>query len=167
MLTIRQYRASDLDVCRSLWVELTEQHRRLYDDPTMGGDNPGLFFDKHLFRAGPERIWVAEVDGRVVGMTGLLVEGGEAEVEPVVVSTSARGQGAGSALLARMIAEAKRLGVRYLNIRPVARNKDAIRLFHRAGFQALGRVELFIDLKPQPVETWKPGPELFGLTLKL
>jgi hypothetical protein len=37
--------------------------------------------------------------------------------------------------------------LRFLNIRPVARNRNAIRCFHRAGFQTLGFIEVFMDLR--------------------
>jgi len=36
----RKYRSSDIEQCRSLWKELTEWHRIIYKDPTIGGENP-------------------------------------------------------------------------------------------------------------------------------
>jgi len=60
---IRLYRESDLDPCRELWLELTLVHRNIYNDPTIGGDNPGVAFDKHVALAGPEMFWVAEPKG--------------------------------------------------------------------------------------------------------
>ena len=79
--TIRHYTDSHLDACRSLWVELTEWHRQIYDSPTIGGSDPGRHFDEHLERVEAELLWVAEIDGKVVGLTGLLVRDGEAEKE--------------------------------------------------------------------------------------
>jgi RimJ/RimL family protein N-acetyltransferase len=72
----------------------------------------------------------------------------EAEIEPVIVSRDHRGEGVGAELLARATAEAKALGVRFLNIRPVTRNVRAMRLFVAAGFRLVGRVELFQELTP-------------------
>ena len=161
---IRQYRPSDLEPCRGLWVELTEWHRELYCDPSIGGDDPGRYFDEHLARAGSHRIWVAEDAGEILGFTGLLLEGQEAEVEPIVVRSEHRGKGIGRALVNRAVKEAGNLGVRYLNVKPVARNEKAISFFHASGFQILGHVEMFMDLSKQG--EWKTGPELFGCSFE-
>jgi hypothetical protein len=83
---IRLYRPEDLQPCRVLWVELTEWHRAIYQSLGIGGSDPGHFFDEHLDRVGPAHIWVAEVDGQVVGLAGLILGEEEAELEPLVVS---------------------------------------------------------------------------------
>jgi hypothetical protein len=54
------------------------------------------------------------------------------------------------------------LGVRYLNVKPVARNTSAIAFFFRHGFCTLGHLEMFMDLTGKDVRPWEPGPELFG-----
>ncbi len=43
---------SDREACRALWRELTECHRTIYGDPSIGGDDPGLYFDEHLLAPG-------------------------------------------------------------------------------------------------------------------
>ena len=141
-LKIRSYDATDLESCRALWGELTQHHRDIYDDQSIGGDNPGLYFDEHLKRVGPERIWLAELDGVVVGLTGFILEGGEAEVEPVIVTSNSRGDGIGRALLEHVKDEVRKLGVSMLSIRPVARNAGAISLFHDFGFRTLGHIDM-------------------------
>jgi GNAT superfamily N-acetyltransferase len=161
-VVIRKYDPSDLEQCRALWVELTQRHRELYHDPTIGGDNPGLYFDKHLGRVGPEHIWVAEHDGEVVGLVGLIMGDREAEVEPIVVATTHRGKEIGRALLNHALEEARKLGVRYLSVRPVARNVEAISFCYDFGFRTLGGIEMFMELEAQAPGTWKPGPKLFG-----
>ena len=165
-ITIRQYNASDLDRCRALWGELTQHHRDIYDDPSIGGAVAGSYFDKHLARAGPEHIWVAEHNGEVVGFVGLIVGEQEAEVEPIVVASGHRGKGIGKSLLNHAIAEAKRMGVRFLNVRPVARNVEAISFFYNSGFRLLGHIELFMELSSPASGAWKPGPELFGCSFE-
>ena len=82
--TIREYRQRDYPTCRALWVELTERHRHIYGDPAIGGDDPGRGFDEYLANADRRATWVAEVDGNVVGMAGLVARGDEAAVEPLV-----------------------------------------------------------------------------------
>ena len=162
-VTIRRFESSDVDQCRALWAELTQHHRDIYDDPSIGGDNPGLYFDNHLARVGPERIWVAERNGELAGLAGLIVHDHDAEVEPIIVESSHRGEGIGQKLLDRVMREAKKAGVRHLSVKPVARNTDAISFFYKAGFSTLGQLELFMDLQERVPRTWTRGPELFGL----
>jgi GNAT superfamily N-acetyltransferase len=118
---VRPYAEADYPACRSLWAELTEHHRRLYGDPTIGGDDPGGGFDDYL--AAPERAgsWVAEAQGLVVGLTGLLDHGVSGEVEPVVVAGAMRDAGVGRQLIEHVVGVAVARGYEYLAIRPVAR----------------------------------------------
>jgi GNAT superfamily N-acetyltransferase len=161
---IRQYEPSDLEQCRSLWEELTQHHRDIYEDPFIGGETPGLYFDEHLARVGPEYIWVAEHEATIVGFTGLIMEDKEAEVEPLVVRGEYRNQGIGRALLDHVIKEAQSRGIRYLNVRPVARNLSALSFFYEQGFQTLGHIQLFMDFEDS--KTWKSGITLFGYSFK-
>jgi len=142
-----------------LWRELTEWHRNIYQDPTIGGATPEDHFDKHLAKVGKDRLWVAVCDSRVVGLIGLIIEGDEAEIEPLIVSEAYRHRGIGKKLLNTAIAEARRAKVRFLNVKPVARNVEAIKFLHKHGFKTLGHIELFIDFSEF---RWKAGPELFG-----
>jgi GNAT superfamily N-acetyltransferase len=160
---VRGYRDSDYPECRSLWVELTEHHRHIYGDPTIGGDDPGGGFDRYL--EAPERVgsWVAVIDESVIGMTGLFDHGESGEVEPVVVTERVRGVGVGQLLLQRAVEEATRRGHRYLAIRPVARNTSAIGRFHAAGFRTLGgHVDMTMDLTER-AHGWRHGARLHGL----
>lgn len=90
-MTVRSYEPRDLPACRGLWEELVQWHCELYGRAEIGGAG----FDAHLERVGAENIWVAELDGQVVGFAGLIVRGCHGEVEPVVVARSNRRQGAG------------------------------------------------------------------------
>ena len=114
---IRNYVPRDLMACRQLWVALTQWHRDIYDSPNIGGDNPGLAFDKHLHEVGADNIWVAEVEGEVVGLTGLILEGDEAELEPLVVLDQFRGLGIGRRLAETVIEQARKTGIRQLKVR--------------------------------------------------
>jgi GNAT superfamily N-acetyltransferase len=162
-ITVRNYASGDYQACRLLWVQLTEQHRRLYKDASIGGDDPGAGFDSYL--ASPERVasWVAEAGGAVVGLTGLLDHQASGEVEPVVVTERLRGRGIGRLLIDRVAAEAVSRGYEYLAIRPVARNVDAIQRFYRAGFRTLGgHVDLTMDLAERR-HRWLHAAHLHGL----
>jgi len=147
LVTIRRYRPDDLESCRSLWVELTEWHRQVCQSPEIGAPDPARYFDAHLDRVGPERVWVAEVGGRVVGMAGLVPGEHEAELEPLVVSERYRGSGIGRKLVKVVVEAARTTGVNHLKVRPVARNELAIRFFHREGFDVLGQIDLLMDLR--------------------
>jgi len=165
-VVVRDYASADYPACRLLWVELTEHHRRIYQDPSIGGDDPGGAFDDYL--AAGERVasWVADLNGRVVGLTGLLDQGTSGEVEPVVVTDRLRSQGVGRLLIERVVAEAVARGYEYLAIRPVARNVSAIRRFYNAGFQTLGgHVDLTMDLADRH-HRWLEGERLHGLDFR-
>jgi hypothetical protein len=70
--SVRPFESRDTDACRRLWEELTEWHRQIFDSPEIGGDDPGRAFDEHLAKIGPENVWVAEFEGQVVGLVGLI-----------------------------------------------------------------------------------------------
>jgi len=165
--TIRNYRPEDLEPSRSLWIELTEWHRTIYQSPGIGGSDPGSQFDEHLERVGADHIWVAEVEGKVVGLAGLVPGEAEAELEPLVVSEPFRGQGIGRQLAEAVFAAAQAAGVRELKVRPVARNGSAIRFFHAAGFDILGQIELFIDFRPLERQVWRSGEHIAGRNFRV
>lgn len=154
---IRKYKAEDYIQCRTLYRELTEWHRQIYDAPAIGGYTPEDAFDTHLAKVGMERLWVAVHGSDVIGLVGLIVEEREAEVEPLIISQRYRRQGIGTQLLDTVMTEARKLPIRYLNVRPVARNRGALQFFHQYGFDTIGHIQLFIDLKQRP---WKPGIDI-------
>ncbi len=161
---IRDYRDTDLEACRDLHVRLTEWHRKIYDSPGIGGDNPGLQFDEHLAKVGKERIWVAESTEGVVGMIGLQPGYGESalEIEPLVVAPGARGKGVGGALVQHVIEVVKDMGLRDLNVHVVGRNAEAIRFYHDIGFDVIGYVELMYDTSPLEKPLWRDGETVAG-----
>lgn len=155
---IRKYQPVDREQCRSLWKELTEWHREIYRDPTIGGAHPEDHFDKHIAKVGLDRLWVAVYDSQVVGLVGLNVEGEEAEIEPLIVSEAYRRKGIGKQLTITVVSEARNLGVRFLSAKPVARNVQVMKFLYKQGFRNLGHIELFLDFSEYE---WKSGPELF------
>jgi ribosomal protein S18 acetylase RimI-like enzyme len=162
-VTIRRYRRSDRASCRRLWRDLTERHREIYSDPTIGGNDPEDYFEEHLEKVGDKNVWVAVIGGKVVGFLGMIIDDEEAEMEPVVVDHSHRGKGVGSALVEKAVKEAEKLGVKYLNVRPVARNAEAIRFFRAKGFENIGRIELFMDFSNK---NWRTGIEVHDLQFR-
>ena len=124
---VREYGHADHDACAALHEELLETHRRLYPDAQIGGEFV------------PEgRLFVAEDDGRVLGYVGLLWHGRRAELEPIVVAPGARDRGVGRALAERVVDEARAAGAIHVFVRPAARNREAIDLYHELGFDVVG-----------------------------
>lgn len=162
-IIIRGYREEDLVACRALWQELTEWHREIYEDPKIGGDQPGLHFDKHLAAVGANRLWVAEHKSQVIGLVGLETRDEELFIEPLVVAFDYRGSGIGSQLLEKAKLEATQQGAKSLSVRPVARNQRVIQFLFKQGFQTLGHIQLFIDFARSK---WKKGPKLYGCNFK-
>ena len=161
-MKIRNYTSTDLEICRSLWSEMVQQHRDNYDDQTIGGDNPGLEFDEHIGKIGSENIWLAESNGEVVGFTSLIKNDQEAEIEPIVVSNKHRGKGVGKFLIKHAAEEAKKQNILCLYVKPVARNKEAISFFHDCGFKTVGHIQLFKWFGEETEDTWQEGLEIFG-----
>jgi len=123
------------------------------------------------------RLQASARGGQVIGLVGLIFSESEAEIEPIIADAPRTGlpcpagqrlaaQGWGRrrysppwALVEQALACARQasvqstVGVRYLSVRPVARNLDAIGFFYRAGFELLGRVELGICDR----RSWRAG----------
>ena len=163
---IRKYRPSDIDSCRSLWTDLTQKHRDIYGDQTIGGENPGHNFDLYIKNEKLYGPWVAIIEGQVIGLTGLIVEGEEACIEPAVVSEPYRDQGISKGLVEHVIEESKKLGVRFLSAKPAARNVEAIAFLIKEGFSIMGQIELFQDLSDSLKREWKTGINIHGNILK-
>jgi len=161
--SIRSYRNSDRNACRKLWRQLAEKHAQIYSDPNIAKNGVEDYFDQHLKRVGPRRIWVAVLNAEVVGFVGLVTSADsedDGEIEPLIVHRDHRGRGIGKGLTVFAAEAAKKLGVKYVTVRPVARNIEALGFFRNAGFDTVGRIELFMDLTGKE---WKKGLELHGL----
>jgi putative acetyltransferase len=166
---IRNYAPTDLEPCRELWVHLTQWHRDIYQAPSIGGDDPGKIFDEHLAKVGNERIWLAVLEGSVVGMIGLQpgYDEGTLEIEPMVVSPEARGQGVGKALVEHVVEVVQGMGMHDLNVHVVGRNAEAIRFYHDAGFNVIGHFELFLDTRPPDKQPWREGEMIAGRSFRV
>jgi GNAT superfamily N-acetyltransferase len=140
-------------------VELTQWHRNIFDSPEIGGEDPGRAFDEHLAKIGTENVWVAEVDGEIAGLAGLVTEP-DFELEPIVVAARHRKAGIGRLLASAVVDAARERGARDIQVRPVGRNVDAIRFFHELGFDILAHVQLELDLAERERDPWIPGERL-------
>ena len=88
-------------------------------------------------------IWVAELDGAVVGTLQTIVIHGlshrgatRLEIEAVRVAARHRGRGIGEALIRFAVEEARRQGARIVQLSSHASRQDAHRFYERLGFSA-------------------------------
>jgi N-acetylglutamate synthase-like GNAT family acetyltransferase len=168
-IKIREYKDIDYDSCRSIYGELAQHHAKIFGDPAIAGDDPGQGFDKYLAR--PDRCgsWIAESDGKIIGLAGLnsnMSEENISEIDPVVITADFRSKGIGTRLIQHLTQVAKKKGFRFLIIKPVLRNEKAFALYVRLGFNTVGGIELMHDLFPASERTWKPGLVIHGQKLK-
>jgi ribosomal-protein-alanine N-acetyltransferase len=81
---------------------------------------------------------VAEDGGGILAYAGLLAAGGQADVLTIAVSAARWGQGIGSALLDRLLAEASSRGCTEVFLEVRADNTRAQRLYRWRGFADVG-----------------------------
>jgi N-acetylglutamate synthase-like GNAT family acetyltransferase len=165
-VTVRKYRDDDYNACVALSRELAQHHADIYQVPSIVIRDQGKWLDGLIHKDGYAGMWLAEVDGKAVGFCGLFAYGEEGEIEPVVVTASLRNKGIGARLIHHAVTEAKKRKVRYLSILPVARNREAIALFVRLGFNMVGHIDLFQDLAPKSDRKWESGLVIHGNKLK-
>jgi putative acetyltransferase len=109
--------------------------RAVYEEYGFTWDEAGYHADLRDVEASYAAFFVAEHDGRMVGTAGLTSHG---SLERLYVLAKARGSGAGSALLAAVVAEARRRGHGQLEIWSDKRFADAHRLDERHGARVVG-----------------------------
>jgi putative acetyltransferase len=109
--------------------------RAVFEEFGFTWDEDGYHADLRDVEASYAAFFVAEHDGRVVGTAGLTSHG---SLERLYVLAEGRGRGVGSALLAAVVAEARRCGHVQLEIWSDKRFTDAHRLYERHGARVVG-----------------------------
>jgi ribosomal protein S18 acetylase RimI-like enzyme len=158
MLTVRPATAGDLPAMAAMAARLVHQHHAvdplrfmLPDDVERGYLR---WFQREL--ASPEVVFrVAERDGRLVGYTYARLEARDwnalldahGGLHDIFVDESARGAGAGKALLDATLEGLRRLGAPRVVLSTMWDNAGAQRLFARAGFRRT-MVEMTCELPP-------------------
>ncbi len=71
-----------------------------------------------------------------------------------------RGQGIGRLLAEAVVSAARDGGARTVQVRPVARNVEAVRFFHELGFDVLDQVQLSMDVVDRERDPWIAGERL-------
>lgn len=151
-LTVRRATGGDTRALLELWRELDTQHRRALPDlfGDMAGPSPTLDFLLEAIDGRDRAIFVAERDGRILGLTyvltitapdhPLLVPRTYAVIDDVVVSARARHQGVGRALTQAAEAWARDLGVNQFEAEAYEFNDAAKAFYASLGYEAVSRI---------------------------
>lgn len=87
-------------------------------------------------RPGRDRLWVAEIDGRLVGSIGIVGrEGGAAQLRWLLVAPEARGRGLGQRLLDEALAFCRDSGCASVYLWTISLLPTAAAMYLRAGFR--------------------------------
>jgi len=147
MVNIREYQARDRERLEECTLELQEFEYVLEPDRIVGAAIAARNVEDLVATVAQERaqIFVVEVDGDVVGFVCVCIEHREdlyfstltdyGYVSDLVVLSSHRGQGYGTALLQRAEEYARQHGMTALKIQVLARNPQAISVYQHAGFR--------------------------------
>ena len=143
MVTIRPFRATDQAAARALIEEGLGEHFGCIDRNA----NPDLVDIAASYSGGAGAFFVAELDGKVVGTTGLIVAGQVGRLVRVAVARDHRRAGMASALLKRVTDFAARSGVAELVAYTQPEWPDATAFYRSHGFTPHGRDEIDIHLR--------------------
>ena len=118
--------------------ELVEAMSRLVPQLSRSSPPPTLAELDELISSGASILLTAQDEGRMVGTLTLVVfripTGLRAWIEDVVVDSSARGRGAGTALVQAALREAADLGVKTVDLTSRPSREEANRLYQSLGF---------------------------------
>jgi GNAT superfamily N-acetyltransferase len=140
--TLRRARRDDVPALLALLAD-DDKASHPERDGTVGGLDVYLEAFDDIARDPLGGLWVAELDGRVVGTFQLMVlrhlanRGGRvAQIESVHVHSSLRGRGIGAAMMRFAVEEARRLGCHRVQLTSNKRRAEAHRFYGRLGFTA-------------------------------
>ncbi len=127
MVTIRPMEDADIPAVQAL-------DRLAFTTPW-----PPSAYAHELHHSPHSRLWVAEVEGRVVGFVVLWLVVDEAHVATLAVHPDFRRRGIARRLLETLLAAAREAGARLATLEVRAGNLPAQALYRRYGFQEVGR----------------------------
>lgn len=138
-MLIRELQESDntalAKMIREVFVEYNApQAGTVYSDPTT--DNL-----HELFKAPKSVLWVAEIEGKAVGCSGIYPTEGlsqqVAELVKVYVANEVRGTGVGRLLMQKSFASAVALGYTQLYLESLSAFSKAVSIYEKVGFRKL------------------------------
>lgn len=132
---------------RALVAELEEVLAAEYPPEQRHGLAIDAIFQPHV------RFFVARLDDRAVGCGGVALFSNFAEVKRMYVQPGARGRGIADAVLARVEAEARSVGVPVLRLETGDRQLAAMRFYERAGFRRCAAFGAYAAMPPSAIQT--------------
>ncbi len=138
-ISVREYTPDDIAAMRDIWNEVVLQKNAFPQIEPLGNDAADFFYSQSF-------CGVAEENGELLGMYILHPNNvgrcGHICNASYAVKSSARGKGAGRALVTDCISRAKSIGFRILQFNAVvASNASAIALYEKLGFERVGTVK--------------------------
>lgn len=131
-IQIRSAAPSDAAAVESVLREAFAEFRASYTDEAFAATTPAA--EQIQSRMGEGPVWVAVLDGAVVGTVSVVARGASLYVRGMAVLPSARGLRLGEALLRRAEEFASEQGFERLHLSTTPFLSRAIQLYERAGF---------------------------------
>ena len=132
--------ACDVTICELVTDEVVDAFARLVPQLSSSNPPPGRDQLEQLVGSEASDLFIARVDGRIVGTLTLatfrIPTGVRAWIEDVVVDESARGHGVGEALNQAALDRARSLGAITVELTSRPSREAANRLYQRLGFVA-------------------------------
>jgi len=138
---------SPTDEVRHLIGELEAVLAAAYPPEQRHGLKLEAIFEPHV------RFFLARMNGEAIGCGGVALFAGFAEVKRMYVRAAARGRGVAQALLERLEAEARDVGLSTLRLETGNQQEAAMRLYERAGFTQCGAFGAYAAMPPGAVAT--------------
>ena len=133
------------DDVRALVGELEDVLSAEYPPEQRHGLSLDAIFQPHV------RFFVASLDGVAVGCGGVALFDDFAEVKRMYVRPSARGAGVARAMLERIAAEARLVGLPALRLETGTKQLDALRLYRRHGFTDCAPFGAYARMPPHEI----------------
>jgi len=131
--------AADIEIAVTVTDELVEAFDVLIPQLSSSSPPPGRSGLEAIVGTADTVLFVARVDGRIVGSLTLafyrIPTGLKAWIEDVVVDATARGHGVGEALNRAALDEARRRGAKDVSLTSRPSREAANRLYQRLGFE--------------------------------
>ena len=131
--------SATVEIVREADEEVVTALARLVPQLSSSNPPPGVAELEDIVRSDASVLFVARIDGRIVGSLTLAVfripTGMRAWIEDVVVDESARGHGVGELLNRAAIDEARRRGCVTVDLTSRPSREAANRLYQRLGFE--------------------------------
>ncbi len=129
-----------IEIVDTVTDELVDAFDRLIPQLSSSAPSPGRDVLQAIVGSPDSELFVARVDGRIVGSltlaTYMIPTGLKAWIDDVVVDSDARGQGIGEALNRAALDEARRRGAKEVDLTSRPSREGANRLYRRLGFEA-------------------------------